>query len=206
VKSANGTGDEEALLKSDRTLGIPKDWSSDGRFLIYGTIEGKSRRDLWIMAMDGEHKVTKFLQTEANEAGAKFAPEGQASPRYVAYTSDESGKEEVYVTTFPDPNKGKWPISSGGGYQPRWRRDGKELLYFTADGKLMSVDVTLSPIFKAGAPKLLFQAPIFGGGASSDRILWDLTPDGQKFLINTTSNDLSAPIVVVINWQAALKK
>jgi hypothetical protein len=79
-------------------------------------------------------------------------------------------------------------------------------LYFTADGKLMSVDVTLSPAFKASAPKLLFQAPIFGGGASADRILWDLTPDGQKFLINTTSNDLSAPIVVVMNWQATPKK
>jgi len=70
----------------------------------------------------------------------------------------------------------------------------------------MSVDVTLSPAFKASAPKLLFQAPISGGGASADRILWDLTPDGQKFLINTTSSDLSAPIVVVMNWQATPKK
>jgi eukaryotic-like serine/threonine-protein kinase len=120
--------------------------------------------------------------------------------------SDENGRDDVYVTTFPDPKQGKWPISSGGGYQPRWRRDGKELLYFTGDGKLMSVDVTLSPSFKAGASKALFQAPIFGGGGTINSYRWDLTPDGQRFLINTTSSDVSSPIAVVVNWQATLKK
>jgi hypothetical protein len=107
------------------------------------------------------------------------------APRYVAYGSDESGGNEVYVTTFPDPKEGKWPISSGGGYQPRWRRDGKELLYLSGDGKLMSVDVTLTPSFKAGAPKVLFSAPIGGGGANLEA---------------------SRPIAVIVNWQAALKK
>ena len=100
----------------------------------------------------------------------------------------------------------KWPISNGGGYQPRWRRDGKELLYFTGEGKLMSVDVTLSPSFKAGVPKVLFSAPIYGGGVNVELHRWDLTPDGQKFLINSTSTGQSSPIAVVINWQAALKK
>ena len=119
--------------------------------------------------------------------------------------SEETGGYEVYVTTFPDP-KGKWPISSGGGYQPRWRRDGKELLYFTPDGKLMSVDVTLTPSFKAGTPKFLFQAPIFGGGATIDLPRWDVTPDGKRFLIITNSGDQASPIAVVVNWQTALKK
>ena len=89
---------------------------------------------------------------------------------------------------------------------PRWRRDGKELLYFTGEGKLMSVDVTLSPSFRAGATKVLFPAPIYGGGVNVDLHRWDLTPDGQKFLINTTSTGQSSPIAVVINWQTALKK
>jgi len=79
-------------------------------------------------------------------------------------------------------------------------------LYFTGDGKLMSVDVTLSPSFRAGTPKALFQAPIFGGGATILQHRWDLTPDGQRFLINTSSTDVSSPIAVVVNWQAMLKK
>ena len=206
MKSANGAGDEEPLLKFDQGGGSPKDWSSDGRFVIYSHNDPKTKRDLWVLNMEGEHKTTKFLQTEFNEGDAKFSPEAQAGPRYIAYVSDESGKDEVYVTTFPDPKAGKWPISSGGGYQPRWRRDGKELLYFTGEGKLMSVDVTLSPSFTAGAPKVLFQVPIFGGGATLNQHRWDLTPDGQRFLINTSSSDMSSPIAVVINWQAALNK
>src|SRR5207244_4163170 len=131
--------------------------------VIYSLNASKTKRDLWVLTMVGEHKTTKFLQTEFNETDAKFSPETQGAPRYVAYVSDESGKYDVYVTTFPDPKAGKWPISSGGGYQPRWRRDGKELLYFSSDGKLMSVDVTLSPSFTASAPKVVFQVPIYGG-------------------------------------------
>ena len=123
----------------------------------------------------------------------------------MAYVSDESGKNEVYVTTFPDPSRGKWSVSSGGGYQPRWRRDGKELLYFTADGNLMSVEVTLSPTFKLGASKILFQAPILGA-ATTRRTRWDLTPDGQRFLINSTVGESASPITVVLNWQAGFKK
>ena len=173
--------------------------------MIYVRNDSKTKRDLWLLGMDGEHKTTKFLQTEFNERDAKFCPEPQGSPHYIAYVSDESGKDEVYVTTFPDPKAGKWPISSGGGTEPRWRRDGKELLYFTADNKLMSLDVTLSPSFKAGAPRVLFQVPTFGG-ANLYGHRWDLTPDGQRFLINTTSTDQLAPIAVVVNWQATLKK
>jgi Tol biopolymer transport system component len=206
LKAANGAGEEQQLVlpESAGSLGTPKDWSNDGRFLIYARIDPKTKRDLWVLNMDGDHQSRKFLHTEFNETAAKFSPEPQG-PRYVAYVSDESGSYEVYVTTFPDASE-KWPISNGGGYQPRWRRDGKELLYFTGEGKLMSVDVTLSPSFKAGVPKVLFSAPIYGGGSYTELLRWDLTPDGQKFLINSTSTGQSSPIAVVINWQAALKK
>jgi len=165
-----------------------------------------TKRDLWLMTMDSEHKTAALLHTGFDEAEGKFSPEPSGAPHYVAYVSNESGKEEVYVTTFPDPKLGKWPISNAGGYQPRWRQDGKQLLYVTDDGKLMSVDVVLSPSFKASPPKLLFQAPIFGGGSTIQQYRWDLTPDGQRFLVNTTSTDSSSPIAVVINWQSALKR
>ena len=118
--------------------------------------------------------------------------------------SDESGGSEVYVASFPAPSL-RVPISNGGGYQPRWRRDGKELLYFTGDAKLMSVDVTLGGTFKAGIPKVLFQAPIYGGGASQQH-RWDMTPDGERFLINTLGGDVSAPLTLVENWEALLHK
>jgi Tol biopolymer transport system component len=205
LKSANGAGDQELLLKANQFNSLPKDWSNDGRFVMYSLLNGKGKRALAVLSMDGDHKSTPFLQSEFNQVGGKFSPETQGPPHYVAYMSEETGGYEVYVTTFPDP-KGKWPISSGGGYQPRWRRDGKELLYFTPDGKLMSVDVTLTPSFKAGTPKFLFQAPIFGGGATIDLPRWDVTPDGKRFLIITNSGDQASPIAVVVNWQTALKK
>ena len=204
ARASDGAGDPEQLLKFDQMRSV-KDWSSDARIVIFVANNLKTKRDLWLLTMSDEKKPTNFLHTEFNENDAKFSPEAQG-PHYVAYVSDESSNGDVYVTTFPDPKNGKWPISTGGGYQPRWRRDGKELLYFTGDGKLMSVEVTLSPSFKASTPKLLFQAPIFGGGATLNEHRWDLTPDGQRFLINTSSIGVSSPIAVVVNWQAMLKR
>jgi hypothetical protein len=145
-------------------------------------------------------KPVPFLQTVSDEREGKFSPDG----RFVAYVSDESGTYEVYVASFPEPSL-RVPISNGGGSQPRWRRDGKELLYFTGDRKLMSVDVTLGGTFKAGVPKVLFQAPIYGGGANA-RHRWDMTADGQRFLINVVGGDVSAPLTLVENWTGLLRK
>src|SRR5262249_1062154 len=202
-KLSNGAGEDELLLQRDAGFGAPRDWSNDGSFVLYSNIDPKTRRDLWVLDMNA-HKSTGLLQSEFNEISSNICPEGQGPPRYVAYVSDEFGRNEVYVTTFPDPKVGKWPISNGGASQPRWRRDGKELLYLSSDGKLMSVDITTSPSFKASAPKVLFQTPLSAGSAEAYR--WDLTPDGQKFLINTPVSDLSSPIAVVVNWHTALKK
>ena len=202
-KPSGGVGNEEILVKND-DLKYADDWSPDGRVLIYSDQAPKTKRDLWILNTEGDRKPSVFLQTEFNESEAKFSPDG----RWVAYESDASGKFEVYVRPFPATSSGsEILISSGGGSQPRWRRDGKELLYFSNGGKLMAVDVTPSPTFKAGVPHLLFQAPIFGGGISNEIFRWDMTSDGQRFLINTVPEDkASAPITVVLNWQAALKK
>jgi serine/threonine-protein kinase len=128
-----------------------------------------------------------------------FSPDG----RFVAYISNESGGFELWVRSFPVTVGGKWRISNGGGYQPRWRRDGSELFFFTADGRLMSTEITLAPAFRAGTTQMLFRAPIFGGGASTTNHYWDVSPDGQRFLINTTSaNDESSALTVVLNWQS----
>src|SRR5260370_41832611 len=139
----------------------PTDWSRDGRFLLFQESGLKTRSDLWFLHMDGDPKPTPYLHSEFNEHSGQFSPDG----RFVAYVSDQSGSYEVYVSSFPDPHAVRLPISHGGGYQPRWRRDGKELLYFSEDGKLMSVDVTLTPAFSAGVPKILFRPPISSGDA-----------------------------------------
>ena len=123
--------------------------------------------------------------------------------------SDESGKAEVYVRPFPVASGGKWIVSKGGGGQPRWRRDGKELFYISTDSKLMSVEVAAAAgTFQAGIPKALFAAPIWGGANNVTR--YDVTADGKKFLINSLPTETAAapssPITVVLNWQAGLKK
>ena len=202
LKAASNAGKEEVLFKFERPTD-PLDWSRDGRWLLYQEVDPKTKRDLWALPMEPGKPVGKpvpFLQTASDEREGKFSPDGA----FVAYVSDESGTYEVYVASFPAPSL-RVPISNGGGYQPRWRRDGKELLYFTGEGKLMSVDVTLSGTFKASVPKVLFQAPIFGGG-NSPQHRWDMTADGQRFLINIVGGDVSAPLTLVQNWTALLRK
>jgi Tol biopolymer transport system component len=204
-KPADGAGNEEVLLKFDHTPSHSS-WSRDGRVLMVTMPDPRiPRRDLEVLRMDGELQVTKFLQTEFNESSGQFSPEPDG-PKYLAYVSDESGKDEVYVSSFPDRSRGKWAISTNGGVQPRWRRDGRELLYFTPDGKLMSVDVTLTPSFKPGPPRQLFQAPILFGGTYSIQSRWDVTSDGQRFLVIASPNETSSPVSVVLNWQSLLKK
>jgi eukaryotic-like serine/threonine-protein kinase len=204
VKSASGTGKEDLLRKSNSPM-YSNDWSRDGRFLLFQENDTRGKNHLWFLPIVGERKPTPYLHSEFNENAGQFSPDG----RFVTYVSDQSGSDEVYVSSFPEPNAVRLPISHGGGYQPRWRRDGKELLYFSGDGMIMSVDVTLSPVLKVGVPKALFQAPVYTAGSlrySGGREYWDIAPDGQRFLINTISGDASATLTVVLNWQAALKR
>jgi Tol biopolymer transport system component len=159
-----------------------------------------------VLPLDGERKPTQYLKTEFTESQARFSPDGH----FVAYSSNLSGRREIYVQPFPNPQGGRWVVSNGGGSQPRWRRDGKELFYISPDSKMMAVDVNTTPVFKAGAPKVLFPAPIFGGGNAINVTRYDVTADGQKFLIISVPAGASAPaitpITVVLNWTAGLKK
>jgi Tol biopolymer transport system component len=161
---------------------------------------------LWVLALEGERKPTPYLKTEFTESQGRFSPDGH----YVAYSSNASGKREIYVQPFPNPQGGKWKVSMGGGGQPRWRRDGKELFYISADSKMMAVEVSTAPVFKALVRKVLFAAPILDGGNTNNVTRYDVTADGNKFLIDSVPTDTSGravtPITVVLNWSAALKK
>jgi Tol biopolymer transport system component len=202
-KASTGANKEDLVLKSNE-LKFLQDWSRDGRFLIYS--QGGVTTHLWVMPLEGDKKPVPSVQSEFAESEGRFSPD----TRFVAYTSNASGKTEIYVQPFPDASGGKWMVSKGGGAHPRWRRDGKELFYISADSKMTAVDVTLSPTFKAGIPKELFPAPISGGGGAVNNTRYDVTADGQRFLINAIGAEANAgtssPIIVVLNWQAGLKK
>jgi hypothetical protein len=156
------------------------------------------------LPLEGDHKPTPFVQTEFNESEATFSPDGD----WIAYTSDESGKPEVYIQPFAGRLSGhaaKRSISEGGGAWPKWRRDGKELFYLALDRKLMSVDLragslTAGSSFDIGTPRVLFQA-------SSTDSIYSVTRDGQRFLFNVpTKEQASPPATLVANWAAGLKR
>ena len=199
-KVSNSAGNEEILLKSFIPK-IPFDWSRDGRFIIYGVIDPKTSWDLWVLPLEGDRTPVPFLQTDSDERQAQFSPNG----KWVAYTSLESGRIEVYVRPFPAA-AGKWQVSTGGGEQPRWRNDGKELFYLSADHKLMAVDVnTEGATFEQHAPKALFVTRV--GGIDTPGDYYAVTSDGQRFLLNNLVEEAAhTPITVVVNWTADLKR
>jgi hypothetical protein len=124
----------------------------------------------------------------------------------VAYASNETGKWEIYVTAFPEP-RGKWQVSTGGGEQPRWRGDGKELFFLSSDGKMMAAPVTIGSNFDAGTSVTLFQATPRQPVLVHDLFVYDVSRDGQRFLINTPVKQTeTAPMSIVLNWPAKLNK
>src|SRR5262249_42224694 len=157
-KAANGTGQDEVLLKSSGVM-VTTDWSLDGRFIVYYQLDPMTSRDIWVLPLFGDKKPFPFLRTQANETGAQLSPDG----RWMAYMSDESNAYEVYVQSFPGGG-GKKRISTKGGMGPHWRRDGKELFYYAPDGKLMAVEVKSGASFEAGLPRVLFEFRSGSGG------------------------------------------
>jgi hypothetical protein len=150
--------------------------------------------------MSGEHKPIPYLQTEFSEFQARFSPDG----RWITYTSDESGRNEVYVQIFPTAAE-KCKISTDGGADPRWRRDGQELFYLATDQKLMAVEVRKSATFQPGLPKILFVTRVTG--LADRRNHYAVSKDGQRFLVNTLVEEASSnPITVVLNWTADLRR
>jgi Tol biopolymer transport system component len=196
-KLSSGAGSEELLLKSDEAK-FATDWSPDGRYVLYHF--SRQSLDLWVLPLFGERRPEPFLRTDFQEMSGRFSPDG----RFVAYVSNESGRFEVYVQSFP-ASGGKWQVSNGGGAAPRWRRDGRELFYLSADRKLMSVEVGGSAdTFEAGVPKPLFETRV---DSITGAPLYDVSADGQRFLINVpVEENAPASVTVVLNWTADLKR
>jgi Tol biopolymer transport system component len=206
-KDSSGTGEQERQLQFSSAM-FPNSWSPDGRYLLY-TIAQKGNRDLWVLpAAAGTPPGTKpvpYLQGPYNEQQGQFSPDG----RWIAYSSDESGSFQVYVQSFP-AGAGKVQVSTAGGSQPRWRRDGKEIFYISADFRLSAVDVKTEPRFEIGAPQALFGVRTPVGGLADWFSHYDVAADGMRFLVNTVAAERAGPaptpITVIVNWQAALKQ
>jgi Tol biopolymer transport system component len=196
----SGDGPDELLFKSP-LLKYPLSWSRDGRWLLFTSLDPTTKEDLWVLPMSGsgERKPEPFLVTNYHETDASFSPDGHS----VAYVSDESGTSEVYVRGFPSGPKRI--VSNGGGYQPRWRSDGKELLYLSGRGQLLSAESRPGADF--GSPRVLFQATIYGGGPSINNWYWDVAPGGDRMLFNAGSTESGTSLVtVVLNWQAGRQR
>jgi Tol biopolymer transport system component len=202
---ASGTGSEEPLFQS-MDVKAPVHWSADGRFLVYQVAVPKTFTDIWVLPLSGERQPFPFLQTEFSEEHPQFSPDG----RWLAYTSNESGRPEIYVQSFP-ASGGKWRVSTHGGAHPRWRGDGKELFYLDLHGKkLLAVAVKgAAHTFEAEVPVALFDVNVgrYIPGLLAGMYHYDVTADGQRFLVNTLVEEPTAsPITVVLNWIAGLKR
>ena len=200
-KPANGMGQEELLLEGDGTARAPFDWSPDGKSLLFGVGDLSSKGQVWVLPLAGERKPVPLTQDTYVAISARFSPDGH----WVAYTSNESGRPEVYVMAFAG-DAGKWQISNMGGTQPIWRRDGKELFYWSAENTLMSVLITLKPggvEVGAAQPLFRFNNPVGIVGIISP---YDVTADGQRLVLITTPQQASRPITLVTNWAAELKE
>ena len=201
-KAIREGGREEQLVKS-RFNDQPNDWSPDGRFVVFARRDPQTQWDLWRLSMV-DRTEKPFLRSPANEHLAEFSPDGTR----VAYVSDESGTNEVYVDAFPGAGA-REQISTRGGSQPRWRGDGRELFYIAPDGHLMSVAVNAGARFEPAVPLPLFLPRIvdlYGAENNGYARNYDASRDGQRFLISTSGDEPSAipTTTVLLNWFARL--
>jgi Tol biopolymer transport system component len=210
-KLASGAGTDERILASDQVK-TPESWSADGRYLLYRSIDPQTSLDLWVLPMFGDRTPWVFLKTPSREGYGAFSPDG----RWVAYESNASGRNEIYVRPFapPDPagklpasSGGQWQVSTTGGIHPRWRPDSKELYFLNPAGAMMAAPITVvGATLAAGAPVMLFPTRIVGGGEDyAQAQQYDVAFNG-RFLINTVLDTAAAPITLLQNWNPEAKK
>lgn len=196
MKNADGSGEEECFMKSDG-YDLPDHVSPDGKYLVFTRRSGTTA-DLWLIPLAGERKPVAYLQTSFNEFSGNVSPNNQ----WIAYTSDESGRFEIYVSTFPHAG-GKWQISNGGGREPMWSPNGKELFYISLDNDLMSTSVTAAASsIQPGVPRKLFPSSPAPG-----RKTYAIGNNGQ-LMVNGFVNEKSAsqPLSFTINWPATVRR
>jgi len=196
TKNADGSGSDRSIGDASRHLQGPWDWSRDGTLLMWKAAE------LWYITSSDPTTPKPIFKNGWTVRNAQFSADG----RWIAYSSNENGSWEIYVSPFPRADS-KWEVSRGGGKEPRWRRDGKELFYLSADGKMMAVPVKTSGIFEAGTPVALFQTHLRQPISALDHVSYDVTADGQKFLLNSKSSFVNtAPVSVILNWTSEMEK
>jgi eukaryotic-like serine/threonine-protein kinase len=217
-KASNGSGSDELVFKATNftTMNLTE-WSRDGRFILFQATPtgGQTKTDVFALPMgpgtSADRQPIVVIQTPATELGAYLSPDN----RWIAYLSDESGKQELYVQAFSpgakpgsSPVSGKWMVSKNGSAgMARWRNDGKELVYLSTEGAVMSVDVTSDTAFHASLPKMLFQFPrSVLAMTNTPGAISDATRDLQRFLITVPAQvNVRPEFTMVLNWQAALK-
>ena len=209
-KVTSGVGNVQVVVASGETK-LPTSWSADGRFLLYQRTDPQTQSDLWVTTMTGTQESSVILQTPFIERFGEFSPDGQ----WIAYQSNESGRNEVYVRTFVPPGAPaaatepvrQWQVSTTGGIMPTWSADGKELYYLNPEGAMMAAPVTVGASSLApGTPVVLFATRIVGGGLDAQQgRQYDVAPDG-RFLVNTLLDGADAPIRLILNWNPETKQ
>jgi serine/threonine-protein kinase len=181
---------------------MPLSFAPDGRLLFSEEVPNR-RRDIHALALDGSRRVESLVHSPGQDGNAEASPDG----RWLAYDSDESGQFEVYVRPYPDTDRARWQVSGGGGKQPLWSRDGRELFYRDFAGSLFSVPVTRNASFTAGRPqKILDNRLYLGAGRSLAARAYDVSPDGRRFLFLKAQSSDTTSLVIVVNWTEELKR
>ncbi|HMA17542.1 MAG TPA: hypothetical protein VKS03_03800, partial [Thermoanaerobaculia bacterium] len=200
ARNVSGTGKPVSLLPPTRPR-YPCDVSPDGTTFLYQEFSPVTRGDLKVLSLLGERRPRDFLAGPFDEEAGTFSPDG----RHVAYVSDESGRKEVFVASFADPSR-RIRVSSDGGSQPRWSRDGRELFFVSKSETMMAVSIEPSTGVPTSVPRRLFDAPIAYALDSHAPLKYDVSPDGRFLIVVRASRKPPPPLVLVLNWQSRLPK
>ncbi len=204
-QNADGTGSKEKLLETPGIFDTPFSVSPDGRYIAYLRTDPKSNTglDIWALPMfpdkSGDQKPFPVVATKFQDVTPSFSPDG----KWLAYANNETGRQEVYIQPFPS-GAGRWQVSTAGGVWPNWRKDGKELFFFSPDGQIMAVDVTKNGAsLQLGTPHALFKATTVSGPNGP----YTVSADGKKFVMNTVlPQSITEPLTLITNWPTDLKQ
>jgi len=210
-KSTAGARAESLVIKTAGDT-LPTSWSRSGKWLVFQQYDPKTHWDVWLLPLDGVRKPIPFQCTEFDEQHAQFSPDG----KWIAFESNEAGESEIYVRAFstasdgygiPSVNAGRWQISAGGGIEPQWRADGKELFYLAPGGKLTAVAINTAHGFEAEKPRGVFSTALIAQAEPGSFPRYAVMANGQRFLIlSDAERKIAAPATVVLNWQHGLPR